>query len=132
MSAHAHGRNEGGHEEGLIHGDGPHGTLKDYLTGFILSVILTAVPFWLVMGDVSWSKQTIAFVIVAFASLTVETRTPEAYRPYSTTPTLSGEADHASITEVSVAATCRTPVGEVGAEVSGQAEVETVVDVIGE
>jgi cytochrome o ubiquinol oxidase operon protein cyoD len=58
-----------GHEEGLIHGDGPHGTLKDYLTGFILSVILTAIPFWLVMGDVAWSKQTIAFVIMAFAAV---------------------------------------------------------------
>lgn len=71
MSAHTQGREDGahGHEEGLIHGDGPHGTLQDYLTGFILSVILTAIPFWLVMGDVSWSKQTIAFVIVAFAAV---------------------------------------------------------------
>ncbi|WP_129645185.1 cytochrome o ubiquinol oxidase subunit IV [Peristeroidobacter agariperforans] len=71
MSTHAQGHEGGthGHEEGLIHGDGPHGTLKDYLTGFILSVILTAIPFWLVMGDVSWSNQTIAFVIVAFAAV---------------------------------------------------------------
>ena len=69
MSAHTQGHEDGGHEVGLIHGDGPHGTLKDYLTGFILSVILTAIPFWLVMGDVSWSKQTIAFVIVAFAAV---------------------------------------------------------------
>ena len=64
MSAH-----EQVHEEGSIHGDGPHGTLKDYLTGFILSVVLTAIPFWLVMGEVSWSKQTIAFVIMAFAAV---------------------------------------------------------------
>jgi len=71
MSSHTHGHAEGasGHEEGLIHGDGPHGSLKDYLTGFILSVVLTAIPFWLVMGEVSWSKQTIAFVIVAFAAV---------------------------------------------------------------
>jgi cytochrome o ubiquinol oxidase operon protein cyoD len=26
-----------------------HGSLKDYSIGFILSVILTAIPFWLVM-----------------------------------------------------------------------------------
>ena len=66
MSAHDHAP---GHEEGLIHGDVPHGTLKDYVIGFVLSAILTAIPFWLVMGDVSWSKQTIAFVIVAFAAV---------------------------------------------------------------
>ena len=38
---------EGGHHEG-----GEHGTFKGYMTGFVLSVILTAVPFWFVMGDV--------------------------------------------------------------------------------
>ena len=32
------------------HGDADHpmGTLRGYLTGFVLSVILTAIPFWLV------------------------------------------------------------------------------------
>ncbi len=29
-----------------------HGTLKGYVTGFVLSVVLTAIPFWLVMGKV--------------------------------------------------------------------------------
>ena len=29
-----------------------HGSLKGYLTGFILSVVLTAIPFWLVIGHV--------------------------------------------------------------------------------
>jgi cytochrome o ubiquinol oxidase subunit IV len=47
----------------------PHGTLRGYLTGFGLSVLLTAVPFWLLMGDVSWSKQTTALIIVAFAAV---------------------------------------------------------------
>ena len=59
----------GEHESGLVHGEEPHGTLKEYLTGFILSVILTAIPFYLLMGDVSWSKTTIAFVIMAFAAV---------------------------------------------------------------
>jgi cytochrome o ubiquinol oxidase operon protein cyoD len=59
MSAHDHAA--GGEE--------PHGTLKEYVTGFVLSVILTAIPFYLVMGDVSWSKQSIAFVIMAFAAV---------------------------------------------------------------
>lgn len=44
-----------------------HGTFKGYMTGFILSVILTAIPFWLVMGDVLPSKQATVFIIMGFA-----------------------------------------------------------------
>ena len=44
-----------------------HGSLKSYLIGFGLSVILTAVPFWLVMSGVLDSKQTTGLVIMAFA-----------------------------------------------------------------
>jgi cytochrome o ubiquinol oxidase operon protein cyoD len=44
----------------------PHGTFKGYVTGFILSVILTAVPFWLVMDHVfaspGWTVATILFL----------------------------------------------------------------------
>lgn len=29
-----------------------HGSYKSYITGFVLSVILTVVPFWIVLGDV--------------------------------------------------------------------------------
>jgi cytochrome o ubiquinol oxidase subunit IV len=32
------------------HEGAPHGSLKGYLTGFSLSVLLTAIPFWLVMS----------------------------------------------------------------------------------
>ncbi|MEL0612389.1 cytochrome o ubiquinol oxidase subunit IV [Marinomonas arenicola] len=28
-----------------------HGSVKSYLTGFVLSVILTAIPFWMVMTE---------------------------------------------------------------------------------
>ena len=66
MSAHEHAPE---HEEGLIHGDAPHGSLKDYVVGFILSAILTAIPFYLEMGDVALSKTTIAFVIMGFAAV---------------------------------------------------------------
>ena len=34
------------------HGGGGHGDMKGYLTGFVLAVILTVIPFWLVMGNV--------------------------------------------------------------------------------
>lgn len=50
------------------HGDASgHGTLKGYVTGFVLAVILTAIPFWLVMGDVLGESQTTALVIMAVA-----------------------------------------------------------------
>jgi cytochrome o ubiquinol oxidase subunit IV len=59
----AHG---GEHEEA-----GGHGTLKGYLTGFTLSVILTAIPFWLVMGDVLGNSQATALAVMAFAAVQV-------------------------------------------------------------
>ncbi len=37
------------HDHGDNHG---HGTRRGYLTGFVLAVVLTALPFWLVMGCV--------------------------------------------------------------------------------
>lgn len=63
MSADAHA----GH--GTDHGDthASHGTRGSYLTGFGLSVILTAIPFWLVMSGVIADKQTTGLVIMAFA-----------------------------------------------------------------
>ena len=44
------------------------GSRRDYVVGFFLSVVLTAVPFWLVMGHVIESKQAVAFLIVVFAA----------------------------------------------------------------
>ena len=44
-----------------------HGSLRGYLTGFGLSVILTAIPFWLVMSDALGDKQVTGFLIMAFA-----------------------------------------------------------------
>ena len=44
-----------------------HGTQSSYLLGFVLSVVLTAIPFWLVMSGVLPSKQVTALIIMAFA-----------------------------------------------------------------
>lgn len=44
-----------------------HGSLRGYLTGFGLSVVLTAVPFWLVMGNVLGDAHATAIVILALA-----------------------------------------------------------------
>ena len=44
----------------------PHGSMRDYVTGFVLSVILTAIPFALVMTGVL-PTQTTALIVTAFA-----------------------------------------------------------------
>jgi len=49
------------------HAGHAHGSRKTYLIGFGLSVLLTAIPFWLVMAGTFPSKQLTAFTIVAFA-----------------------------------------------------------------
>jgi cytochrome o ubiquinol oxidase operon protein cyoD len=51
------------------HNLGYHATAKGYATGFLLSVLLTAIPFWLVMGEVLPSPRLTAFVILAFAAV---------------------------------------------------------------
>jgi len=47
--------------------DGPHSTLSGYLWGFGLSVVLTAIPFWLVMGQVISERNVAALVLGLFA-----------------------------------------------------------------
>ncbi|WP_019141845.1 cytochrome o ubiquinol oxidase subunit IV [Noviherbaspirillum massiliense] len=58
-----------GHHEHEDHAD--HGSLKSYVIGFILSVILTAIPFWLVMGKVFDKSSTTAMVILGFAAVQI-------------------------------------------------------------
>ena len=48
-----------------------HGTLRGYVTGFVLSVILTAIPFWLVMADVLRDTVLTSIVIMAFAAVQI-------------------------------------------------------------
>lgn len=57
----------GGHD--APHGDHApiHATLSGYLTGFALSVALTAIPFWLVMRGGLDNKQVTALIVVGFA-----------------------------------------------------------------
>jgi cytochrome o ubiquinol oxidase subunit IV len=49
------------------HDDGMHATTGGYAIGFLLSVVLTAVPFWLVMNRVLPTSGLTAFVVLAFA-----------------------------------------------------------------
>ena len=67
-TAHAsHGPHDDGHGHGEEHVEAAHGSMRDYVIGFILSVILTAIPFWLVMGNVISDPGTTALVILGFA-----------------------------------------------------------------
>ena len=43
-----------------------HGSVKSYLTGFVLAVILTAIPFWMVMSG-NFTKQATVIGIFGFA-----------------------------------------------------------------
>jgi len=63
-----HGHDDHGHHE---QDDGNHGTMKEYAIGFVLSVILTAIPFWLVMAKVFDKSSTTAIVILGFAAVQV-------------------------------------------------------------
>ncbi|MFC5758501.1 cytochrome o ubiquinol oxidase subunit IV [Rhizobium sp. GCM10022189] len=60
----AHHGHSHGHQAG-------HGTFKSYMTGFVLSVILTAIPFWLVMADVFASPTATAIVVMALGAVQI-------------------------------------------------------------
>jgi len=63
---HAHG-DDHGHADDF----GIHATFGGYLTGFILSVVLTVIPFWLVMGHVIAKSSTAAVIILALAAVQI-------------------------------------------------------------
>ena len=67
---HGHGHDSHGHDH---HEDAgvPHSTLKGYTIGFVLSVILTVIPFYLVMAKVFESSSTTALVILGFAAVQI-------------------------------------------------------------
>ncbi|RQP24354.1 cytochrome o ubiquinol oxidase subunit IV [Piscinibacter terrae] len=66
MSAdHNHDHSHDDHHDDI----GYHATVKGYVIGFLLSVVLTAIPFWLVMGKVLPTPRLTAFVILAFAAV---------------------------------------------------------------
>lgn len=65
-----HGDAHGNHDE--HHDDsGYHATVKGYVTGFLLSVVLTAIPFWLVMAKVLPTPGATAAVILFLAAVQI-------------------------------------------------------------
>lgn len=56
------------HSHGDTHG---HGSRKGYLLGFGLSVVLTAIPFWLVMTGVLHDVQATTLTVIALAMIQI-------------------------------------------------------------
>ncbi len=69
MNAASHGAAPDGHDTHAH--EAPHGSLPGYLIGFFLSVILTAIPFWLVMAHVFKSPTLTAFIVMGFAGVQI-------------------------------------------------------------
>lgn len=60
----AHHGHSNGHQAG-------HGTFGSYMTGFVLSVILTAIPFWLVMAGVFESPTVTAVLVMLLGAVQI-------------------------------------------------------------
>ncbi|HTD02268.1 cytochrome o ubiquinol oxidase subunit IV [Undibacterium sp.] len=64
-----HDGHHGGHDDHHAHAD--HGSLKSYMTGFLLAIILTVIPFWLVMGKVFDKSSTTGLILLGFAAVQI-------------------------------------------------------------
>ena len=63
--AHDHGHGDGHDGDG---GPQMHVSFSGYMTGFLLSIVLTAIPFGLVMGHVISDTRTMSIVLLVFAA----------------------------------------------------------------
>ncbi len=60
------------HDHDHAHGEGEmHFSVKGYAIGFILSVILTVIPFWLVMDGVLSTPAVTAMAVMALAAVQI-------------------------------------------------------------
>ena len=66
VSSHGGGHGHDGHD-----GHVPHSTLRGYATGFVLAVILTAIPFYLVMGKAFSNSGTAGLVLLGLAAVQI-------------------------------------------------------------
>ncbi|HEY1137565.1 MAG TPA: cytochrome o ubiquinol oxidase subunit IV [Xanthomonadaceae bacterium] len=63
---HAHRDDHSHHDDGI-----PHVSVREYLNGFVLSVVLTAIPFALVMTKTFSDSRVAAVVLLLFAAVQV-------------------------------------------------------------
>lgn len=68
MAGYAHDEGSHLHAHGDTHG---HGSRRDYVIGFLASVVLTAVPFWLVMSGALANRGVTAAIVVALAVIQI-------------------------------------------------------------
>lgn len=66
MSTDTHDRHVAESHDDAHDDEESHGSRKGYVIGFLLSVVLTAIPFWMVMTN-PLDGQTTALIIMAFA-----------------------------------------------------------------
>jgi cytochrome o ubiquinol oxidase operon protein cyoD len=60
------------HDNAPPHGEMEgHGSKQSYLVGFAMSAVLTAIPFWLVMGNVLDNHSSTAAAVIALAVLQI-------------------------------------------------------------
>lgn len=71
MGVHTENDHQGSHGDHGHEVCAGHSTLKGYVTGFVLAVILTVIPFWLVMGKVIEKPHIAAIVILAIAAVQI-------------------------------------------------------------
>lgn len=64
MSDDAHTESLHGHAHAVA-------TFRGYLTGFLLAAVLTAIPFWLVMGSVLDNKTATLAIILALGAVQI-------------------------------------------------------------
>ena len=70
-SAAAHQGHHDAHHDHDDHDDGIHVTAREYITGFVLSVILTAIPFAMVMGKWIENAATMAYWILGLGAVQI-------------------------------------------------------------
>ena len=66
MTVHDEAHADGEHAEGAI-----HVTRRDYVTGFSLAAVLTAIPFWLVMTDALHNRVATAAAVMILAMVQI-------------------------------------------------------------
>lgn len=71
MAGAAHDSHHGHDGHGHGHDNVPHGSLSDYVKGFVWSVILTAIPFAVVMSGGFESRSLTALVVLGFAAVQI-------------------------------------------------------------
>jgi cytochrome o ubiquinol oxidase subunit IV len=70
VTAHSADHSSGHSDHGHSH-QGGHGSRKTYMIGFWLSVLLTAIPFYLVMSGAVQNKEATSVLLVAFAAVQI-------------------------------------------------------------